>query len=935
MKRNQLLLTVAAVLGGAVAGCGDNSRQCGPGTEDINGVCTGVGEVICTDGTKLNADGTGCEIDPAACQDGTVLIDGACVDPGHVDVNVEEAAEPNGLGLFGEVSADGAGNITLPSAANSTVVIHGKIIPFLEDSNGQPLPDVDSYIITADGPALIEVTADGLAGLAAGFVSLAAVDELDPLADWLRFGLNLTGDTSRRQLYIPAAGVYILAIADTRSLFLTGGAAGSDDPNRPFEYYVTIKTKTASPQALPVTDGFATSTGELEPGEVKLFTVEMGEGINSISLDAPAAQNIESLIVTNTHNNVTAFKAVVDGNTGAGTPANAFVVGIRNGDSSLVVADHVFNYALNNIDYNLIISLGEVGALSTDGGSVSQPTSDVDFTAFYYEVESDGEITGMDLAFDTPVVGVVVNEDFAIHAFFTFDPGRGFFFEDRFQQFRGLLRHQTAGRYYFLVFLAARQPNPPDEIVATSSYGPMIAEAITKGTPLNADVNEFASNPFTYMADRSTDAWQQFNAIGTGTGNLTAEYYDPNQAGRFQPGFGFGRLDGLRCSGCISQNNPNGLSECIVGGRDFCADKVPLFTTAHVEAGTVRGRILLDDPTDNYLLKVNTANGTGSFDLDFQRRAHTDLGTIAAGDTATADDQPLDATTTIQRYILRATAGDGLDIAVTPNNLIDTRLQRLNNDESARGALVNNGILGQPDTVQLLQSGEGWTAFQVTSLAPTAGGVFDLSVAAIAPVTYTAAAGTTTFSDACIGGGGAPLLVVQGDGDEGRSGNVNTPAGFAFFGFAAPQIRVFTNGFASVDTTLQCSGLCFFQNFNIPNVSNPNGFMAPFWDDLDLIPTGPTDLTSGMCQKVDGTKLIIQWRGQVFSSSGPGEPIAFQLILDGADDSIEFVYDSTHVPTGGAATIGLENQVGSAGNLIGFNTANSITPGTSIRFTPN
>src|SRR4051794_40483429 len=99
MKRNQffgmVLTTALGVTLGAAAGCGDNSATCGPGTTNVDGVCTSDGgntcgpgtkadasgtcvpdgSVVCSDGTKLGTDGK-CEIDPNACQDGTVLVGG-------------------------------------------------------------------------------------------------------------------------------------------------------------------------------------------------------------------------------------------------------------------------------------------------------------------------------------------------------------------------------------------------------------------------------------------------------------------------------------------------------------------------------------------------------------------------------------------------------------------------------------------------------------------------------------------------------------------------------------------------------------------------------------------------------------------------------------------------------------------------------------------
>ena len=89
--------------------------MCGFGTiaDEETGDCVPDGTVVCTNGTRFDPLTGACEIDPAACQNGTVLIDGACVDPAvAVVADLQEGPEPNGLGMI-EASDAQAGNITL------------------------------------------------------------------------------------------------------------------------------------------------------------------------------------------------------------------------------------------------------------------------------------------------------------------------------------------------------------------------------------------------------------------------------------------------------------------------------------------------------------------------------------------------------------------------------------------------------------------------------------------------------------------------------------------------------------------------------------------------------------------------------------------------------------------------------------------------------
>ena len=115
MTRAKLLSVASTALLAGLAACGDGSKTCGPGTEDVDGVCTGAGVGTCSDGTILVDDH--CEIDPNACQGGTVLMGGQCVDPGAQSTTIDEAVEPNALGIGGEDSNDTAGTIMLKPVA--------------------------------------------------------------------------------------------------------------------------------------------------------------------------------------------------------------------------------------------------------------------------------------------------------------------------------------------------------------------------------------------------------------------------------------------------------------------------------------------------------------------------------------------------------------------------------------------------------------------------------------------------------------------------------------------------------------------------------------------------------------------------------------------------------------------------------------------------
>ena len=159
-------------------------------------------------------------IDPNSCQMARCSVGSDCVDRGRVAVNLEEGAEPNGLDVLGEDSNGvPAGVFTLNAIGSGAFVIHGFITPH-QGSGSASTPDVDSYVVDVPGPTAIQVSVDGVGGLQGGFIALFGdqVASTNPLAGYQRLGINVTGDTANRQLLLPTAGHYVLAITDSRTL---------------------------------------------------------------------------------------------------------------------------------------------------------------------------------------------------------------------------------------------------------------------------------------------------------------------------------------------------------------------------------------------------------------------------------------------------------------------------------------------------------------------------------------------------------------------------------------------------------------------------------------------------------------------------------------------------------------------------------------------
>lgn len=886
-------------------------NTCGPGTTaDSSGQCVPDGSVVCTDGTKFDMSTGTCVIDPNSCQGDTVLINGACVDPTQgLTVDLEEGAEPNGLGLI-ETSNNPAGTIALKDVGGPGFVIHGTLAPFQDvDGDGQMDPDVDTYVLTVTAPTLLHMTADGVHGIDAGFIAVAAVDQNDPLANWVRFGMNVTGDTSKRQIFLPAAGTYAIAIADTRTLFQysTGGPVNAAPG--PGDYYITIdQLAIPTPTAVTATGGTATQTGTIAPdADVQFFTTTMGTGFNDVVLDTTSSQMVTSVVVSNNG----ALSAVGTQDPSTGAPAEAFVGGVLATDTPVIAVDNEYDTGIAPVDFTLTVNLNNATALSKNGGTAtaqeisSNPQSILDLNEFYYDVTAADEATGMRLTWNHPVDGLIVTPDLFMFAPFTFDPSTGAPTGATFSGYTGLLRHPAPGRYYFLVY--DPNGNTGDSLVATSTYGALTPTAITEGTATAAvQVGPYNSNPFTY--DKGADPWQQFAQTTSNAGNVTLGLYDPATA--------YGRLDN------VSITPPGGAATTVPG------DVAPLANPVLPSAGTAVGRIVLADAPTTYFIKANAANAaaTDSFALTVSKKDYIDFGTINAGDAAVdKTNNALTAGATVDFFVQTNDAANLLKFVGTPNGGLlgpDITLNELNPDES--NAVSVNGALGSgAETLVVPAQAAKWVAVSVTGSNATTG-AFDLSAVVTTESAYTQSNPSATFTSICTAG---TTVVMHDDGsgfgadDEGLSQPMPVPSGFQFFGASVGQIQISTNGWASFQTDQASAQMA---NADMPNAGVPNAVIAPYWSDLG----GVT-----VCARTSGSTMTIEWQGFSWATFAN---VSVQAQLNATNNTITFLYDAAGNmdDDGSDATVGVEDFGGAAASKLEYNTAGSITSDQSLRFTP-
>ena len=731
------LLALGLALGAAA--CGDNSAACGDGTS-LNGSgycvpaapcgagtvldpstnqCVPDGTIVCAPGTTFDPTTEMCQVDTSACQDGTVLIGGRCVDPSAgLTIDLEEGPEPNGLGYV-ETSAAPAGTIAaLPAIGAPSYVIHGHLDPW-QDANhdGQTDPDVDTYLVTVPGPILLRVAATGLHGITAGFLAAAQVGAGDPLASWTRYGLDMTGATSTRTVLLPRAGTYALAIADTRTLLplaTGGGPPGAAPGGADSDYYVSIdQLAIPSPTTIPMTGGTGSTAGTTA-GDVLFFTAAMGTGFNQVQVAMPAPQ-------------ARAAAVVLDGDAlrgngeapAAASAATAFAGGFVAGEAPVIAVDDVFDTAAQPIAFALTVTDADATALSTSGGTVSQPERSAnpaslgDLNAFYYDVTSANESVGIALHASTPVDGMILGPDRSVLAPLT---AAGGFAGDTFQDYTGLVRHPTPGRYYLVVYDPAH--GGTGTLAVTSTVEEESDTPIPLGTASVQQTNAFPTIPYSF--DSTSSPWDAFFASGTNIVDLGVAFYDPAAA--------YGRLDALAVT-C------SGRGTCPAGPATLPPDATPLFAYDFPATGANYGRILLDQPAQQFFVTATAAHA-GTFTFAFAARPLVDLGTRSAGDTSSDLGEMLDVTTPVRYYLLRSDPGNGVAITVTPGAGFDTSIQLVGDDESPLGPAANDGGPGASDhaSATLPAGTPSWVAWTVTGYPlSTNTQSYDLSAAVSAP----------------------------------------------------------------------------------------------------------------------------------------------------------------------------------------------------------
>jgi gliding motility-associated-like protein len=154
---------------------------------------------------------------------------------------------------------------------------------------------------------------------------------------------------------------------------------------------------------------------------------------------------------------------------------------------------------------------------------------------------------------------------------------------------------------------------------------------------------------------------------------------------------------------------------------------------------------------------------------------------------------------------------------------------------------------------------------------------------------------------------------------------------FTFYGDTYTQFYVSSNGLVTFG-----AGSTAATEDPIPTAATPNNFIAAFWDDLVIDPSGSILYTT--IGAAPNRELIIQFRNMGFYPF-PVYMGTFTTILNETTNIIQVQYrltilnalDRTH---GGSATIGIENADGSNGVQFAYHDPSAVSTGKAITFTP-
>jgi hypothetical protein len=245
------------------------------------------------------------------------------------------------------------------------------------------------------------------------------------------------------------------------------------------------------------------------------------------------------------------------------------------------------------------------------------------------------------------------------------------------------------------------------------------------------------------------------------------------------------------------------------------------------------------------------------------------------------------------------------------------------------GTFTNVGDIASNSTSFLMSGLTAATTycFRVTATNNFGGGSFAASNDASArtldpPAAYTC----TSITGSWVARGTATNYTLTDDSQT----NVTLPFAFTYYGTTFTNAQISSNGYLRLGNGAATA----FTNASIPSAGDPDGIIAPWWDDLD--PALGGTIWSQTVGSAPNRQFVVTWDG-IYLYLGGTSGLSFQVVLDEATRAITFQYaDVTGgVSTGDAgasATVGVESVEGMYGTQFSLNQA-VLSNGLAIRCT--
>ncbi|MBI5515082.1 MAG: hypothetical protein HY909_15000 [Deltaproteobacteria bacterium] len=182
----------------------------------------------------------------------------------------------------------------------------------------------------------------------------------------------------------------------------------------------------------------------------------------------------------------------------------------------------------------------------------------------------------------------------------------------------------------------------------------------------------------------------------------------------------------------------------------------------------------------------------------------------------------------------------------------------------------------------------------------------------------------------------AAVAPVDGWDDDDATDTAALPFPFRLAGTVMSHYAVVSNGYLQLFPDGSPEADVRSGNLPIPNASPPNGFVAPFWDDLLAVDEETTFVYAALVGAAPSRRFVVEWRDwAVLGDLSIRLHFQAKLFEGGA---VEFHYCSMtptrDVVLGGSATVGLEDLAGGRGVELGYNRMGVVDPAMAFRLVP-